>query len=118
MKNPFNFLYYTGLTIFISLSLIVGLFAINLQNILKLIPNKKETATEIVPKTDSYVLENLQPIKQEVPKIEKQETQKQKDNPVNNNKTIAKDDSTQIKVGTNPGEPEKEPDDSNSVKFL
>lgn len=116
MKNPFNILYYTGLTILISLSLIVGLFTFNLQNILKLFPNKKDTTVESAPKGNTYVLENLQPIKQEVSQAPKQETTKPKDKPVNNNRIIAKD-TNETKPEPILVEEKKEPEDSNDVKI-
>lgn len=41
MKHPFYTLYYTGLTILISLSLFGGLLICNLSNIVDLIPKKQ-----------------------------------------------------------------------------
>lgn len=56
MKNTFNTLYYTGLGVMVSISMVVGLFAMNLQNILKTF-NKDQTKVEPYAKDASaYVI--------------------------------------------------------------
>ena len=61
MKNPFHFLYYTGLSVLISLLIFGGLLIYNLSNIVHLIPQEKTSKEHSDIKINPVVLETSMP---------------------------------------------------------
>lgn len=61
MKNPFHTLYYTGLSVLISLLIFGGLLIYNLSNIVHLIPQEKTSKEHSDIKINPVVLETSMP---------------------------------------------------------
>lgn len=77
MKNTFNVLYYTGMGILVSIVMIVGLFVMNIQNILNTFIRSQPEVSPYVKDSSAYVIKDNNeckvaskpsPIKVETPK--------------------------------------------------
>jgi hypothetical protein len=78
MKNPFHFLYYTGLLILLSFGLIIGLFVINLQNLSVIFVGGESNPIPYIKDTNEFVLDNITPKKTTTEKVFAIETPKLK----------------------------------------
>ena len=66
MKNIFNILYYTGISIISGLVLIICLFAINIQNIIDIFAKEKIEVSTSVKDTSAYV---IKPVEKQIEQI-------------------------------------------------
>ena len=56
MKNIFNILFYAGMGVIVSILMIIGLFAINLQNILNTFSKNQPEVSSFVKDSSAYVI--------------------------------------------------------------
>lgn len=60
MKNTFNILYYTGISIMMVFVLIISLFAMNIQNILLTFTKDRPQVNPYVKDSSAYVIKPVQ----------------------------------------------------------
>ena len=112
MKNIFNILYYTGISIMIGFVLIISLFAMNIQNILDTFAKEKVEVNIYVKDTSAYVIKPIQKQPAQIP------TNKPK---ANQHLSVIKienrtEDSNQVKVNLESEQSVEEPKDTNKPK--
>ena len=112
MKNIFNILYYTGISIMMGFVLIISLFAMNIQNILDTFAKEKAEVNTYVKDTSTYVFKPIQKQPAQIP------TNKPK---VNQHPSVIKienrtEDSNQIKVNLESEKLVEEPKDTSNPK--
>jgi cell division protein FtsX len=112
MKNIFNILYYTGISIMMGFVLIISLFAMNIQNILDTFAKEKVEVNIYVKDTSAYVIKPIQKQPAQIP------TNKPK---ANQHLSVIKienrtEDSNQVKVNLESEKSVEEPKDTNKPK--
>ena len=110
MKNIFNILYYTGISIMMGFVLIISLFAMNIQNIIDTFAKENAEVNTYVKDTSAYEIKPIQKQPVQIP------TNKPK---VNQHTSVIKienrtEDSNQAKVNLESDKPVEERKDTNN----